>query len=631
MTTLAHSEVRKEVLGPVPEYIITGFGPVWKTEEDGSWLLPESSLGWGVVTWGMKYLNSPDGDGPWTPTLEQTRFLLWFYAVDRQGRWVTPNGILQRSKGWGKDPLAAAMCAIELVGPCVFSHWVSAEGVRLTGWEPGAIPVGRENRVAWIYIVGTALDQTKNTTIFLQSIFTKEAKALYNIEVNKTIVYAYGASRRIEAVTSNPATIEGNRPTFAICNETHLWTKTNGGKFMMDTVRRNLAKGAGRRLSITNAYDPAQESVAQGQRESYEADTAKGVCNVLYDSLEAPENAPLFPDYTEVDLDGNRVQLFDEFDQMIPPSRELVRHHLRQILLKVRGDSFWMDPEPIIDEILDLDNSPSTMRRFYFNSIETGDDEFLADGDIMATIHPRLAPLRAANERGDVLRLGWGLVTETDPIVMFFDGSKSDDSTAIVGCRISDGYIFLIGLWEKPKGDRGNTWLAPRADIDGRVHEAMARFNVVAFWADPSHAKNDEDGTRYWDALIDAWHVEFHERLQYWAVKGGDRMSSIMWDMASPTNQVTFSQEVVRFRDEMDLQTIVWDGHPGLRSHLRNARASFGPAGLTIRKPARGSRKKIDAGVCAIGAKMLARLVTIKGVEDEKPAGNIWLPRGYRR
>jgi hypothetical protein len=45
------------------------------------------------------------------------RFILWWYAVDEFGRFVYRKGVLQRMKGWGKDPLLAVICLVELVGP----------------------------------------------------------------------------------------------------------------------------------------------------------------------------------------------------------------------------------------------------------------------------------------------------------------------------------------------------------------------------------------------------------------------------------------------------------------------------------------------------------------------------------
>lgn len=629
---------RCENLGPPEEFTPTIFGPVWETDEEGSWLLPENSLGWGLIAFAAKWLRGADGERGWRFTLEQARWLLWFYAIDRRGRWVYSEGVIQMVKGWGKDPLGAVVCALELIGPVRFSHWVDRNGRRLTAWQEGAQAVGkRQAREPWIQITGVAREQTKNTMSFLQGLFTDEAKAEWNIEVNKEIIYAHGGQGRIEVITSAPRTMEGNRPSFAIRGEPHHWVSSNGGHDFNKVLRRNITKmrstKGSRTLALTNAYNPAEESVLQKEREAYEVAVARGTSRTFWYSVEAPEDVLLFPDYTRLDENGDRIVEYDEHDQMIPPSVDTIIAHLSRILRVLGGDATWLSPEETVEEIMRPDSDLSEMRRFYLNSVVSGTDTYLVDADLAATIHPDLKALREANEAGDVLRLGWSIVGRDDPIVMFFDGSKSGDSTALVGCRVSDGYIFLIGLWQQPPGDRGRAWLAPREEIDGRVKEAEETFNIVAFWADPSHAKDDQDGTRYWDVLIDRWHGRMSDKIQpnLWAVQTGERMSAIMWDMATPAHQDLFSQAVVRFGDDMDAQLVLWDGHPGLRSHLRNARKFWSSHGLVIRKPARGSTRKIDAAVCAIGASMLARLVKIKGLETPgKAPGSVWYTKRGR-
>ncbi|MGB0972700.1 MAG: hypothetical protein ACPGVG_17345, partial [Mycobacterium sp.] len=101
-------------------------GPTWQRVEDGSWYLPEKTLGWGVLNWWAKYVKTPggtDAGSPFLPTLEQARFVLWWYAVDEHGKYAYREGVLRRMKGWGKDPLCAALALAELCGPVAFSHF----------------------------------------------------------------------------------------------------------------------------------------------------------------------------------------------------------------------------------------------------------------------------------------------------------------------------------------------------------------------------------------------------------------------------------------------------------------------------------------------------------------------------
>ena len=71
---------------PSPPHIV---GPTWQKTVDGDWHLPEDTLGWGILNWWANYVKSPGGEhagSPFMPTLEQARFVLWWYAVTGTGR-----------------------------------------------------------------------------------------------------------------------------------------------------------------------------------------------------------------------------------------------------------------------------------------------------------------------------------------------------------------------------------------------------------------------------------------------------------------------------------------------------------------------------------------------------------------
>lgn len=88
-------EIKPDHLGPTWEV-----DPNWDgKDESEKWLLPERTLGWQILDWGLEYINGIDGK-PFKPTAEQARFILWWYAVDDRGRFVYRKGILQRLKGW---------------------------------------------------------------------------------------------------------------------------------------------------------------------------------------------------------------------------------------------------------------------------------------------------------------------------------------------------------------------------------------------------------------------------------------------------------------------------------------------------------------------------------------------------
>jgi hypothetical protein len=548
-------------------------GPSWMTA-NGRWVLPDASIGWDVL--GFAGTEMQLRNRPWRYTLEQARFVLWWYAVDESGRWLFDDGVLQRLKGWGKDPVAATLCGVEAFGPC-----------RFAGWD-GDHPVATDKPAAWVQSAATSLTQTKNTMRLFPSLWTPDARDRFRMQILKETVHGLGDDRLIEAVTSSPATLEGGRPTFVQKNETQHWLANNSGHDMADVIERNATKaedGAARSLAITNAFDPAEDSVAQRDREAWElaqAGATVAPSRTMYDSLEAPHDAPLTAEAAA------------------------------GVVAAVRGDSVWLDPDRIVRSILDPRNPPSRSRRFWYNQVTAAEDAWvdLADFD----------PLADASV----------VVSDADDVVLFFDGSKSDDATALVACRMSDGHVMTVGLWQRPPKERGVGWTAPRASVDALVCEVFDRYQVVGFWADPSHTTDDESGERYWDGLIDEWHRRWRDRLQLWAQPG---KHSIMWDMSSPAHTAEFTAAAERCVSEIEFASkavgnglapsFTWDGDSRLRIHVRNARRFPNRYGVSLWKGHRESPNKVDLAVCMVGARMLRRNV-LNSAPARPRSGRVW-------
>jgi hypothetical protein len=613
------------------------YGPTWRRNPDwdgvsklDEFVLPERTLGWHALNWISKNLLDDDTDEfgeqlPWKPTNEQKRFILWFYALDERGDFLYREIVLQRLKGHGKDPIAAAIAMVEFVGPCRFLGWAKQDMPHL-GLKQGDA-VGKPHPRAWIQVAAVSEEQTKNTMKLLSGFVTKNCIKEHSISDGILTWYAYHGQRTLTAVTGSPRALEGGRPTLVIKNETHQWVTSNNGHAMADAIERNATKakdGAARTLSLTNAYQPSEYSVAQVEREAWEAEQADDLIDsgTMYDSLEAPPDAKLRPPTIELP-NGEKVE----------PTGEEIIDNFRAILEAVRGDSVWLNVANMTKSILNRKNKPSRSRRFWFNQIVGAEDAWVDPEAIKKAISPAVARLR--DEPGhDPLRVGWDLILPGEEIVIFGDGSKSDDSTGLVGCRLSDGYIFTIGVWEKPPGKRGESWLAPREAVIARAREAFKRFKVIAFWFDPSHTKDDEDGSHYWDTAIDKMMQEHRETLdaRHWPMKSGHKQHAIMFDMATPANYQLFVEAAETFIEEIESKDDIeefdpqffHDGNPLLMQHMRQAVQNPTDKGMSLMKENRESAKKVDLAVCAVGAKMLQRVVLNKGVEEEEPAGTIW-------
>jgi len=401
------------------------YGPTWQRSGDG-WLLPEHTLGWQVLGWAAKYLAGADGTGPFKATPEQARFVLWWYAVDERGEFVYRTGVLQRLKGWGKDPLAAVLCLVELVGPSRFG-----------GWSRSGEPVGVPHPAAFVQIAAVNQEQTQNTTTMFALLMTDRFRSEYRIDAGVELIRAQGGRARLKAVTSSPRALEGGRSTFIILNETHHWIKGNNGIAMYETIDGNATKMDGRYLAITNAYMPGEDSVAERQRRSWR-DVIEGraqAVGLLYDSLEAPAHTPM----TE------RV--------------------LRRVIDRVRGDSFWLNIDAIMKSIMNTAINAARSRRMWLNQVVAGADALYGEAD------------------WDVLRVESELEVG-DEIALGFDGGKTDDATALVAIRIRDGFVKVLGLWQAPDGPAGEGWEVDRMAVDDAVHTAFRLYKVQGFFAD---------------------------------------------------------------------------------------------------------------------------------------------------
>lgn len=424
-------------------------GPTWKRTPEGGWALPRKTLGWEIIGWCAQWLQDEDGN-PWKFTKEQARFILWWYAVDNEGRFVYRTGVLQRLKGWGKDPLVAVMCLVELCGPSQFSHW-----------DLNGQPIGRQHPSPWIMVAAVSQTQTSNTMSLIPSMMTDAFKAAFNVKDGAEIIRAQGGRGRIEAATSSYRAIEGKRTTFTVLNETHHWVSGNNGHKMFETIDGNTTKakaGLGRYLAITNAFLPGEDSVAERMRLAWEKlrpDERKAL-GYLYDSLEANAKAPLTGPLLPLVIEG------------------------------VRGDAVWLDVHGIMQSIANSDViSAARSRRMWLNQIT-------ADADALHS-----------PQQWDSLADDGAVLSPGEKVVLGFDGGKTDDSTALVAIRVHDRKAFLLLLEERPDSEEGVGWQVDRIKVDRVVREALETYNVQGFFADVA----------LWESYINDWEADYGEAL----------------------------------------------------------------------------------------------------------------------
>lgn len=517
--------------------------------------LPEYSLGWDILRWCSDNLAQPDGDHKgekWRFSKEQARFVVWFYAVDKEGKFYYRRALLGRVKGWGKSPLLAALCCAELLGPVKFSHFV----VDGSGKKR---PIGRAHPSPWVQICATSEAQTDNTMdLVVEMLLNGAASENYRLDIGKTRILCDGG--KLEPVTAGSTSREGNRPTFVVLDETHLWLKSNHGDKLAAVIRRNLGKFGGRSVETTNAPAPGEESVAELSLEA----ARQGRPGLLIDYRDADADCPAKIDQNDPDAEEKRV--------------------LRRLGLEYAyGDSAgchggWVDLDRIEEEMDDPATSEADARRFYFNQVVQGTFQWLD-------------PLKWEAVK---LYIPFEEIGLDERIALGFDGSTSDDATALIGCRLSDGHIFTIDIWAKPDGARN--WEVPFLLVDQKVREVLSNYNVVWMYCDPA----------YWQDIVGRWSLD-HEDIvfEYWTNR-----KNIM------------TRALERFETGVESKLLSWDGNPVLNEHALNAQFEETPYGKLLKKEARGSKRKIDAIMAAVLA-LEARADAIEDGRDVDPASNM--------
>jgi hypothetical protein len=464
-------------------------------QEDGEF----PTLGYDVGEWIEENLVVPDGyqqGEPYRLTDEMWVFLIHYFRLyPHAAPWPAEFGLyytggqLRRSQKWGKDPFGGAAIGLaEAFGP-----------TRFDGWTADGEPVGRPYPTPLIVCLGTAEDQTDNTWRPLLSMIRNGPLIdTPGLDVGDTRVILPGGGK-IEPVTTSARARLGAPMTKVILTESHLFTLQGGFRKVAGAVKRNVAGMDGRWIELTNAWDPTEGSEAQVTAES-------GDERVYIDTVEP-----------------NRVEDLSD-------DEALYAELLRQYGDSARERGGWVNIRGrIMHECRSSRYLEADRRRFFLNEIVVG-ESVLVDPTRWEY------QSRAEDEDGDL--------SADTPIALGFDGSKYRDATALVASRLSDGRLFELGVWERPK-DAPRDWRVPSDKVDTKVREVFGAYQVTVMFADPYR----------WQDYLDAWARDL----------GADRVVEF------PTNQEQrMDAAIERFQTAFGNYEITHDGSRKLTQHFKN-------------------------------------------------------------
>lgn len=495
------------------------------------------TLGYQVADWIEANCAIPDREmvgEPFLLTDEQLRFILNFYRlVPETGEFEFHRGAqLTRPQKWGKGPLSAALICAEAAAP-----------VRFDGWDAEGEPVGKPWPTPLIQVTAVSEDQTDNVYSVLLPMI--ELGALHaDIEDTGLGRINLPNGGKIEPVTASGRSRLGQRVTFINQDQTESWLQSNGGRVLADNQRRGIAGMGGRWLSTPNAWDPAEESVAQYTAE-HERD------GVYHDDVEPPEGLSV---RNKVD---RRKALTIVYGDAVAGTRDGVKGAVVP----------WINRDRIDAEIEALlPRDPAQAERWFLN-------------------RKRAAESAAFN-------LDKWNAAETDyfpelgaRIVVGVDGALRNDSLALVATEVESGFQWPLGIWTRPEV-ADEDYIHPMAEVDGAMEDCFEAYSVWRVYVDPG------SGTGNIDSLWERWKARWGEEM----------FPAFQMYRPKPT-----AIAVGNYAEAISLGEVKHGPDELFTSHIKNAiRQKVGPKDdegrplWLIAKDRHDSPRKIDAAAAAV-------------------------------
>jgi hypothetical protein len=460
---------------------------------DDDFVVDFPTLGFLVADWTSQHCVVPDGfqrGEPFVPYPWQLWATVNHYRVKADAKWVPAKPVLAPSffyrrsqviapQKTGKGPWSATIVLAEAVGPVVFAGWAAAGDVYRCsdhgcscGWVY-AYEVGEPKGMPWptplIQLLATSEDQVDNVYRPLQ-MMVKGGPLSEMLAVSEEFTRLPGGGR-IDVVTSNAQSRLGNPITFALQDETGLYTKQNKMIRVAETQRRGASGMGGRVMETTNAYDPSEDSVAQR--------TAEGKAADVYRFHRLP---PAVLNYK-------------------------VKEERRRIHRWVYAGSEHVNLDAIEAEAAEImEHDPAQAERFYGNRIVAGTDAYLEPAtqwDVLA------APVQ---------------VQPGARICFGFDGSQYDDWTAI-RCRVIDR-DRMYGFTPHFADGKAMRWApadhggeVPRGEVGAALEYLFDTYDVVRGYFDPE----------LWQSEIDAWAAVYGDkRILEWPTNRPRQMAAAL-------------------------------------------------------------------------------------------------------
>ncbi len=354
--------------------------------------------------------------------------------------------VFSMRKGLAKTELAAWLAAVEL-------H--PEAPVRCDGFREGQ-PIGRPVTDPYIPMVAYTEEQTEDLAYAALYTMLSEGPLVDDFDIGLTRIMRKKGDGKAVALAAAPDARDGARTTFEHFDETHRFVlprlKMAHKTMLANLPKRRIADAWA--LETTTAYAAGEASIA--------------------------EEAMIYARSIEEGKTSNPQLFFFH--------RQASDHHdistddgLKAAVLEASGaDAEWSDIDGICAQFDDPTADSALLQRLWLNR-----------------------PIAGSGKAFDSVRWAELRMDFTPPegslIVLGFDGSVTQDATALIATHIETGYQWPLGIWERPAN--APAWHVPEAEVDAAVADAFARYNVWRMNADPPK----------WETWVSAWQGRYGE------------------------------------------------------------------------------------------------------------------------
>ena len=348
-------------------------------------------------------------------------------------------------------------------------------------------------------------------------------------------IVRYDGEGRVFRLSSDPARLHGYNPSLVVCDELAQWTTPSLRRAYAALTSGGGARKAPQVFTITTAGEAR--------------DREDSILGRMIDQSHEQGEVESRPGLSIARLWAARMLVYNHEAPTSDPRDTKA--------MKLANPASWITEEYLAKQAADPELTDAEVLQLHGCVWAAGATHWL----------PGDAWRECSTEKG------WPAGGER--VVLGFDGSYNNDSTALVGATM-DGHVFVVDAWERP--DTRNEWVVPRDLVDLAVDQAMDRWQVVELACDPP-----------------GWHRE----LDDWS----DRYGSPPVVRFETNKRAMMATACSRFYTAVVNKLLTHDGDERLARHISHAAVREIPGGgAYITKEDRNSPRKIDLAVAAVVA-----------------------------